>query len=192
MELRMRSSQQHPTTPASDGPAVTLRRAVPEDVSAVLGLFDEAIAWFVRIGNTKQWGSEPASGQPRWIARAEAWCSGADTWVAEHAEMGVCGALVLGNAVEYVPIADEPEVYVRVLIGSRDARAKGVGRLLLAFADERATDQGVGLLRVDCYAGGSGSLVGFYESCGYERAEAFAVGEAPDAWPGQVLTRRLR
>lgn len=169
-----------------------LRRAAPEDAAAVLRLFDEAIAWFVSIGNTGQWGTEPVSGTPRWEARAEEWCSGDDSWVVEHPEIGVCGLIALGDAVDYVPAAVEPELYVRVLIGSRDPRAKGVGRRLLALADERAAAKGVDLLRVDCYAGGSGDLVRFYEACGYTRAGTFAVGDEPNVWPGQVLERRLR
>lgn len=171
--------------------AVSFRRAVPDDAPAILRLFDEAIAWFVQIGNTGQWGSEPFTGQELWEQRAAEWCAGPDTWVATHPQLGICGALVLGKAMSYVPAATEPEVYVRSLIGSRDPRAKGTGRRLLALADERAAADGISFLRVDCYAGGSGDLIGFYESCGYTREGAFTVGEAPMLWPGQLLSRRL-
>lgn len=171
--------------------AVTMRRALPDDSTAVLRLFDEAIEWFVQIGNAGQWGTEPFSAQPLWQQRVAEWCSGDDSWVAEHPELGVCGALVLGDAASYVPAATEPELYVRSLIGSRDARAKGSGRRLLALADERAAASGVEVLRVDCYAGGTGDLIGFYESCGYTRTETFVVEKQPQGWPGQVLARRL-
>jgi len=40
---------------------------------------------------------------------------------------------------------------------------------------------------VDCYAGGSGDLVRFYESCGYTRIAPFNV----DGWPGMLLGRTL-
>ena len=166
----------------------TIRPACPDDAAAVLRLFDEAIAWFVGMGNTGQWGTEPFSAQPRQVARVEGWVSEPGAWIAEHPGAGTAGFLALGEAVDYVPAATEPEVYVRVLIGSRDARAKGVGRLLLGFAEQQAREAGAVMLRVDCYAGGTGDLVRFYESCGYERTETFAVGE----WPGQVLARRLR
>lgn len=171
--------------------AVSVRRAVPDDAPAVLGLFDEAIAWFVQIGNTGQWGTEPFSGQKLWQERVAEWCAWPESWVATQPDLGVCGALVLGDAGDYVPAATEPELYVRSLIGSRDPRAKGTGRRLLALADERATASGVTLLRVDCYAGGTGDLIGFYESCGYSRAESFSVEKRPQDWPGQVLTRRI-
>lgn len=168
-----------------------LRRAVAADAEAVLRLFDEAIAWFVEIGNTRQWGAEPVSGRPRWAARAIEWCSGDDSWVIDDPELGICGLIALGDAVDYVPAAAEPELYVQVLIGSRCPRLKGVGRRLLNHADMRAAAKGVTLLRVDCYAGGSGDLIRFYEACGYTRAAGFTVGVEPDIWPGQVLERRL-
>lgn len=171
--------------------AFVVRRALPDDARAVLQLFDEAIEWFVQSGNTGQWGTQPFSGQALWQNRVAEWCAGPDSWVAVHPELGVCGALVLGEAASYVPPATEPEVYVRTLIGSRDPRAKGTGRRLLAFADERAAASGLSLLRVDCYAGGTGELIGFYESCGYTRAGTFTVPKEPHDWPGQLLTRRL-
>lgn len=169
-------------------PTPTLRRATAGDAVEILRLFDEAIAWFVSVGNTGQWGSEPATGQERWEERATRWAAGPDTWIAQLPDTGeVCGALVLGEALEYVPAATEPELYVQTLIGSRDPRAKGTGRLLLAFAEQQAADRGLGLLRLDCYAGGTGDLVRYYESVGFTPTETFRVGE----WPGQVLTRRV-
>lgn len=165
----------------------SIRPARDSDSDAVLRLFDDAIAWFVSIGNTGQWGSEPFSTQPKQVERVRGWVAEAGSWVAVHPDAGVVGFLALGEATEYVPAATEPELYVRVLIGSRDPRAKGTGRLLLGFADERARAAGVDLLRVDCYAGGTGDLVRFYESCGYRATAAFRVG----AWPGQVLERSL-
>lgn len=166
----------------------SIRAARPADADAVLRLFDDAIAWFVAIGNTGQWGTEPFSSQQKQVDRVRGWVAEAGSWVAEHPDAGVVGFLALGEATDYVPAATRPELYVRVLIGSRDARAKGTGRLLLDFADEQARAAGVDLLRVDCYAGGSGDLIRFYESCGYRPTTTFAVGE----WPGQVLERSLQ
>ena len=166
---------------------ISIRHAGARDADAVLRLFDEAIAWFVAIGNTGQWGTEPFSAQPRQVERVRGWVAEPGAWIAEHPDAGVVGFLALGEATDYVPPATDPEVYVRVLIGSRDARAKGTGRSLLRFADDEARIAGVDRLRVDCYAGGTGDLVRFYESCGYRRTAVFTVG----AWPGQVLERIL-
>lgn len=164
-----------------------LRSAEAGDLDAVLGLFDDAVAWFVSNGNTEQWGADPWSGQERRITQVGDALRLPGARVAELPGAGVVGLLVLGEAMPYVPPAEEPEVYVRILIGSRDPRARGAGRALLAFADAEAERSGIDRLRVDCYAGGTGALVRFYESCGYERTVEFDV----DGWPGQVLERRL-
>ncbi len=164
-----------------------IRRASALDVPAVLGIFDEVIAWFVAIGNEGQWGREPWSTSPKRIALVTEACALPDAWVAEGPEGRVLGALILGESMPYVPAATEPEIYVRVLVAGRDAQARGVGRRLMAFADERARAAGVARLRVDCYGGGTGALVRFYESCGYERISTFDV----EGWPGQLLGRRL-
>jgi GNAT superfamily N-acetyltransferase len=107
--------------------------------------------------------------------------------VAEHPDLGVVGALVVGEANHYVPPASQPELYIRLVIASRRVEAKGVGRQLMAFADAEARRLGIPNLRVDCFAGGSGRLIEFYESCGYSRTETFTVGK----WPGQLLEKRL-
>ncbi|WP_353111464.1 GNAT family N-acetyltransferase [Microbacterium sp.] len=166
---------------------IVIRRATEADAPEVLRLFDEIIEWFASIGNQGQWGTEPWSTSERQIGRVTEACGLPEAWVAEHPDVGLCGVLVLGEAMEYVPAATEPEVYVRLLLASRDQRARGIGRRLLTFADERAVAAGVDRLRVDCYGGGTGDLVRFYESCGYERIAAFDE----DGWPGQLLGRRL-
>lgn len=114
-------------------------------------------------------------------------CGARCAWVAERDGLGLCGAIILGEDHDFVPAAAGEELYVRVLIGSRRPEGKGVGRFLLGFADDEANRLGVPLLRVDCYGGGQGDLVRFYESAGYERTETFKVKE----WPGQILERRL-
>jgi len=55
------------------------------------------------------------------------------------------------------------------------------------LADDETKRLGVPLLRVDCYGGGQGDLVRFYESAGYRRTETIKVKE----WPGQILERRF-
>ncbi|KAM9861828.1 GNAT family N-acetyltransferase [Leucobacter sp. BZR 635] len=114
-------------------------------------------------------------------------CALPEAWVAELPGTGVIGALVLGEAMEYVAPALGSELYVRMLIASRRVEASGVGRSLMEFAEERARSAGVPSLRVDRDAGGSGDLVKFYESCGYTRLGGFAVA----GWPGEVLGRAV-
>jgi GNAT superfamily N-acetyltransferase len=96
------------------------------------------------------------------------------------------GAMVLGAAPSYVRAADEPEVYVEAFITDRRYAGRGVGRALLDRAVAEAVASGTSLLRVDCWAGGDGALVRYYERAGFTPTERFTVGD----WPGQVLIRR--
>lgn len=169
------------------GRVPTFRRATGGDAPAVLDLFDQAIAWFRAIGNTGQWGVEPFSTQQRQIDRVTEWLGQPGGWIAELPDLPVAGIVILGERTDYVPPVDEDELYVRVLLASRSDAARGVGRALLELADAQARAAGLSLLRVDCYRGGTGRLVRFYESCGYAPTHEFIVGE----WPGQVLERRL-
>lgn len=164
-----------------------IRRASVADAPAVLQVFDEVIAWFAAIGNDGQWGTEPWSASPERVARIAQACAMPDAWVVVGPDGRVHAALVLGESMPYVPPAAGPEVYVRLLIAAREERVRGVGRRLMAFADSRARATGVKRLRVDCYGGGTGDLVRFYESCGYVRLSTFEV----DGWPGQLLGRSL-
>lgn len=166
---------------------ISLRRATPDDVPAVLTLFDEAIEWFVSIGIQGQWGSQPWSTSERQRRRVTEMLALPGAWVAADQDGSIIGAAVVGEAGAEVPPATEPELYVRVLIGSRRPETKSVGSLLLSHADTLAREAGLGYLRVDCYAGGSGKLVEYYESRGYTRLSTFTVED----WPGQVLERRL-
>lgn len=166
---------------------LNIRRASEADAPAVLALFDEVIEWFVSIGNLQQWGSEPWPTVPRRITQVTDACALPGAWVA-HNEHGVVRAfLALGESMPYVPAPTGPELYVRVLVASRDVRVRGIGRRLMAFADEQARAAGLDHLRVDCYGGGNGDLVRFYESCGYTRIAPFNV----DGWPGMLLGRQL-
>ncbi|MGG4774269.1 N-acetyltransferase family protein [Paenalcaligenes sp. Me52] len=164
-----------------------IRRASAADAPAVLAIFDEVVAWFLTIGNEQQWGVEPWSAQPHQQARVSEACSLPGAWVVEDPNGTILAALVLGDAMPYVPAATEPELYVRLLIASRNAKARGVGKRLLAFADDQARVAKLTHLRVDCYGGGTGALIRFYESCGYKRLATFEV----EGWPGQILGRAL-
>ena len=84
----------------------------------------------------------------------------------------------------------EPERYIHWLASDRRFKGRGAGAALLAHAAGVTREAGVSLLRVDCYAGGDGKLVAYYEGNGFVRTESFTHGE--NAWPGQVLARRVR
>jgi GNAT superfamily N-acetyltransferase len=98
------------------------------------------------------------------------------------------GALAIGDKMDYVPAIAEDELYVRLLITDRKWAGKGIGKRLLDHARHLAIQAGILLLRVDCYAGGDGKLVRYYESQGFERSESLKL---EGHWPCQVLIQRL-
>ena len=156
------------------------------DVPAVLALLDGAVEWLVAAGRTGQWGTEPHSTRPGRIEQITGFADSGGLWIAETGGRAV-GALTVGEAMPYVPAAVEPELYVRLLVTERASAGHGIGTTLLGLARELAREQGVGLLRVDCYAGGDGALVRYYERQGFTRDQTFSIGD----WPGQILVERL-
>ena len=175
----------------TDQQTLTIQPGGPADAATVLRLLDSATAWLVARGRTGQWGTEPASADPRRIAQADAWATSGGLYLAMLGDTTV-GALVVGRATEYVPPATEPELYVNLLVTDRAYQGNGIGARLLAYAAELARERGLGLLRVDCYRGDDRALVRFYEGCGFTATDPFTV-ERPgrEPWPGQVLARRL-
>ncbi|GAA4929634.1 GNAT superfamily N-acetyltransferase [Nonomuraea thailandensis] len=171
--------------PVPQGPVV-IRPARDGDVPAVLAMFDSAVAWLTAQGRTGQWGSRPFTGDPKRTAQITSFLAGGGMRIAEHGGEPA-GCISLGPAHDYVTPASEPELYVQILVLDRRHGGHGIGRALLDRAAGEARDRGVGLLRVDCYAGHDGRLVAYYESCGFTRVAPFTVGE----WPGMLLQRRL-
>lgn len=98
------------------------------------------------------------------------------------------GALIIRDgAPPQVEPAAEPELYIGTLLTSRRHAGREIGARLLAHARSLAVERGLALVRVDCYRGGDGSLVWYYERNGFVRTHPFMVGD----WPGQVLEQRL-
>ena len=150
-------------------------------------MLDGAVRWLVARGRRGQWGDQTFSDQPEWVARVGRWAAGDGLWIGERGGVPA-GAMVLGAAPPHVPAVSEPEVYVQLLVTGREHAGRGVGRALLDHARAQAAASGARLLRVDCWAGGDGSLVRYYQAAGFTATAQFQVGD----WEGQVLEQRLR
>jgi GNAT superfamily N-acetyltransferase len=159
-----------------------IREGSPADAGIVLALFDEAVEWLVARGQTGQWGSESFSGVPRRVAAATEWASGGGLRIAETDEGEPVGAIVIGSHPPHVDPPAEPERYIEALVSSRRHQGSDVGGALVRRAVEETRAAGVGLLRVDCWAGAP-ALVAWYERQGFERSGTFAV----NGWNGQVF-----
>ena len=166
--------------------ALTLRHGGAQDAPRLLKLFDDAVAWLVARGQAGQWGSEPFSARPEQVARVQGWAAGGGLWFAVAGDDEVVGAIVLGDAFDYVPPSDRPEVYVQVLLTAPAWRGRGVGARLIEHAVAVARRRRAVQLRVDCWAGVP-ALASQYERLCFTRVGSFQVGE----WPGAILTRAL-
>lgn len=164
-----------------------IRTGGVEDVPAVLGMFDSAVAWLASQGRTGQWGDQPFTGNAEREAQVRKWAEGGGLRIAELDGMPA-GAVSVGPPHAYVPAADEPELYVQALVIDHSCAGRGVGAALLGWSLAEAARRGVEVLRVDCYAGGDGRLVRYYENQGFTREAPFTVGE----WPGMILRRPVR
>jgi GNAT superfamily N-acetyltransferase len=114
------------------------------------------------------------------------WAASGELWFAFAGEDETAGAIVLGDAFDYVAPPDRPEVYVQVLLTAPAWRGRGVGALLVEHAVAVARDRGALQLRVDCWDGVP-ALPSQYERLGFTRVGSFRIGD----WPGAVLTRAL-
>ena len=170
---------------------MTIRRAGRDDVPAVLALLDGATEWLVARGRTDQWGTAAHSTSPRRVEQITGFADDGGLWVGET-DGRVVGALAVGAALDYVPPATEPELYVRLLVTDRLSAGQDLGGVLLEHARGLAREDGARMLRVDCFAGGDGALVRYYEKQGFTRDTEFAVPRVNDVdWLGQVLVQRL-
>ncbi|RKT16378.1 acetyltransferase (GNAT) family protein [Streptomyces sp. 1114.5] len=188
------SSSTPPGTP-SGTPSGTLRIRTggPESVPDLLALLDGAVAWLVGRGRTGQWGDQPFSTTPARVEQIEGY--GREPFLVRLAvddEGRTVGACVLSEQRgKYIPAVDEPELFVRLLVTDRTRKGAGIGAALIADAVEETRRRGIGLLRVDCYAGGDRELVAQYRALGFTETESFEVEQPNGVWPGQVLAIRL-
>lgn len=143
-----------------------LRQGSPEDTPELLRMFDEAVVWLTDRGSAEQWGTRPWSEIPERVEMVRG-LAAEGLWIAEI-DGAAAGALVISeNALEYAPPVDERELYVRLLLTSRAHTGRGVGGRLLDHARAQARARGISLVRVDCWSGGDGALVRYYERQGF-------------------------
>jgi ribosomal protein S18 acetylase RimI-like enzyme len=185
----------NPSSATTAAEAVEFRLATRDDIPQLAMLKDNATKWLAAHGRTDQWGDGTVSSleNPHTLSRIDLMLASGGCWLALDATRSgddevVIGALSVGPAWDYVPPAAEPELYVQFLITDRSWKGHGLGKILVDKARSLAREAGVSVLRVDCYGGGDGKLVKWYESAGFTKVQTILV---QDKWPGQILMMRL-
>ncbi|MFC4561030.1 GNAT family N-acetyltransferase [Nocardiopsis mangrovi] len=154
-----------------------IRAGGPEDTGTLLAMFDGAVEWLVANGRRDQWGPEPWSVVPARVERVRSIAAGGGLWIAEDGGEPAGAMSLIDGGIHYVPPADGPGLYVDLLITARGHTGGGVGARLLNFAREQTRARGIGLLRVDCWAGGDGALIRYYTRQGFTPVELVPVGD---------------
>lgn len=169
-----------------------IRLGDPDDIAVVLALGDEAVKWMNARGNIQQWGTAPWTGNEGREAVIRQQSSAGGMRIAEDRDGTVLGAMVITESPQtYIPPAGERELYVNLLLVSRRHGGRGVGAALIEHAKQEAAARGIGLIRVDCWAGEEGALARVYEKYGFCRVREFTIALPAGEWPGMLLAMRL-
>ena len=170
---------------AMSASALNIRPGDESDGPTVVTLFDDAVAWLVERGQTGQWGMTPFSERPGIRERVHGFKIGGCLYIAERDNVPV-GVLVVGPAPAYAPPTPVPELYIILLLSSRELAGQGIGDVLVNKAIALGYERGAEILRVDCWAHAPG-LVRWYEKQGCDRSGRFEL----NGWQGQIFTMRL-
>jgi GNAT superfamily N-acetyltransferase len=169
-----------------------IRPAASGDAEDILDVSDEATTWLVEHGMSEQWGAEPPSSEPAFVARVSSWISDGEAVVAIDSKGCMHGYAVTGRfPPPYMdPIvakrAVEDAYYVYTVASRMRHDSRGVGRTLLMWALERARGFGATYLRLDCWAENA-PLRAYYVDLGFEACDAYV----DDGWLGAVMQLRV-
>lgn len=173
--------------------ALRIRLATADDTPRVLAVMDGIMDWLVGLGRTAQWGTQPWSESEALVERVQGRIDRSELRVAVTEDDEIAGIVSLSErAADYVRAAEEPELFINLLATSRSFKGRDVGGRLITEARAEAAERGLGLLRVDCFAGDDGRLKDWYASQGFEEVEPFVVKrEGRPDWPGMLFAMRV-
>lgn len=151
------------------------RTGSSEDTEAVLALFDANVSWLAERGRSDQWGSDPFSENPKLVEFVRDLLSSGVVTIAEIDGEVVGASVTADHPMPYVPVIEEPERYLKLLIASPAHRGQKIGHRLIELTREYTISEGVSLLRVDCWSGGDRRLVAYYTSEGFTPTQEIEV-----------------
>jgi ribosomal protein S18 acetylase RimI-like enzyme len=176
---------------AMTSPTYRIRRAVPGDIPAILGLIGSAAAWLQRYKNTDQW-AKPWPTEDERDARIARGVSRKSTWIVEQ-DGALAGTITcrdkglpkLWTAEELA----EPAVYVCRLITSREQAGRGLGAALIDWAGLRGIDGWAAeSIRVDVWTTNT-ALHDYYKGQGFEHLRTLQFTD-PWEYPSAALFQK--
>jgi ribosomal protein S18 acetylase RimI-like enzyme len=185
---RRRATVQHG---AMSTPTYRIRRAVTEDIPAILDLIGSAAQWLQKYKNTDQW-ARPWPTEWERDARITRNVNRGSTWMVE--ENGDLAATITyrnkGNPKLWTADElDEPAVYVSRLIVSRSQAGRGLGAALINWAGLRGKEQwGAESIRVDVWTTNL-ALHEYYKGNGFEHLRTLQF-EDPWEYPSAALFQK--
>jgi GNAT superfamily N-acetyltransferase len=146
---------------------VRVRLAQPDEIDVVLDVLSDAAAWLQARG-VEQW---PVRFPVEWVMPE---IERGETWLAERGGEAV-GTLVVQwqDPIFWAGYPDDAGYLHRLGVRSH---GDGLGRRLLAWAEQHAANEGNAFLRLDCVAGNA-PLCAYYERAGYEYLGEVVAGE---------------
>jgi protein-tyrosine phosphatase len=165
-------------------PDPVIRRATGADAARIVELRDEAARWLLGRG-IEQW-------HPGQVTEADvvSWLATGRMYVAVTTGGPVVGCVRVAWDDEHVWGPRPPDAgYVQALVTSRSDRHRGVGRRLLAHAEDVIARSGRPMARLSCLRGNAG-LEAFYAAAGYEEV-GMRVFQEPGWDPVTLREKRL-
>lgn len=147
---------------------ITVRRAAPDDVGAVLALLDDAAEWLAAKG-IRQW----TAGQWDRVKIADA-IERRETFIATE-DGAIVGTVNVSVSDPFIWPEGGDALYVHRLAVASTAHGRGVGARLLRWAERQARERGRGLVRLDCSCDNP-LLRAYYEARGYVLRDERVIG----------------
>ncbi|MAU01246.1 MAG: hypothetical protein CL608_29225 [Anaerolineaceae bacterium] len=165
-----------------------IEKAIEHDLNEILTLFNKTQSWLIEQGYEAQWGIRPFTENPGQIERFKHWLAHGTFYVLRH-EGSIVSTLVIGDQAPAYTLAaftHPPQtLYLEAFATNPAYRGKGIGKMLLQWAEQEAEGKKAERLRLDCWAGNH-ALRKYYQSAGFQEVGEFQV----HTWPGVLFEKQ--
>ena len=157
-----------------------IRRAQEDDLGDLLDLLNQAAEWLLSRGIEQWFTPFPTEYVLPALKRGETFlarCGGE-----------LAGTITLMHSYSYWPGSPPDALYIRRVAISR--RFTGLGRMLMAWSEQQAIDEGKAYLRLDCYSGNQ-ALRKYYEGLGFEHHSDIEVTAPRGTYDCSLYEKRV-